>query len=69
MRSITVFYDQSHYIYRWLKPLFVSKKEFAKLGYRIGYSAMTDYLPIFADACVSVWSVGRCGEPVKVLTI
>ncbi len=47
MRSITVFYDQSHYIYRWLKPLFVSKKEFAKLGYRIGYSAMTDYLPIF----------------------
>jgi hypothetical protein len=48
MNSITVIYDQSHYLYRWLKPLFASRKEFKELGYIINYSSIFDYLPIFA---------------------
>ena len=47
MNSITVIYDQSHYLYRWLKPLFASRKEFKELGYKIRYSSIWDYLPIF----------------------
>lgn len=28
MRTITIAYDQSHYIYRWLKPMMAARKEF-----------------------------------------
>lgn len=48
MNTITIIYDQSHYLYRWLKPLFASKKEFKKLGYNIKYSSILDYLPVFS---------------------
>lgn len=47
MRKITIVYDQSHYLYRWLKPMFVAKKEFQSLGYKIEYSCFSDYFPIF----------------------
>ena len=47
MRTITVFYDGSHYIYRWLKPLFVARNEFKKLGFEVKFHDFLQYLPIF----------------------
>lgn len=46
MRKISVFYDGSHYIYRWLKPLFAARKEFKQHGYIIEYPIAIQYLPI-----------------------
>lgn len=47
MRNITIIYDGSHYLYRWLKPLMWAKNEFLELGYSIHYSSYKDFLPIF----------------------
>lgn len=47
MRTITIVYERHHYIYRWLKPLFASRKEFKQLGYKIEYQSLIDYLPVF----------------------
>lgn len=47
MNTITIIYDQSHYLYRWMKPLFAARKEFKSLGYKIKYSSISDYLPVF----------------------
>lgn len=46
MRKITILYDGSHYLYRWLKPLIAARKEFQSLGYDIGYADVRQYLPI-----------------------
>lgn len=46
MRKITIIYDGSHYIYRWLKPLLCIKEELHKLGYKIELTSLWDYLPI-----------------------
>lgn len=46
MRKITVIYDGSHYIYRWLKALFWAKKEFSKKGYDIELTSWLDYFPV-----------------------
>lgn len=46
MRTITVFYDGSHYIYRWLKPLFAARKEFKELGFEVKFHDILQYLPI-----------------------
>lgn len=48
MRTITIVYQRHHYLYRWLKPLFAARKEFKKLGYKIEYQSLVDYLPIFS---------------------
>lgn len=47
MRTITVVYERHHYLYRWLKALFASRNEFKKLGYKVKYQSLIDYLPIF----------------------
>jgi len=47
MRTITVVYERHHYLYRWLKPLFASKKEFRAIGYKIEYQNIIDYFPVF----------------------
>lgn len=48
MRTVTVVYQRHHYIYRWLKPLFAANREFKKLGYKIEYQSLIDYLPVFS---------------------
>lgn len=47
MRTITIVYERHHYLYRWLKPLLASRKEFKELGYKIEYQSIVDYFPIF----------------------
>lgn len=47
MRTITIIYQRHHYLYRWLKPMFASKNEFKKLGYKVEYQSLWDYLPVF----------------------
>lgn len=47
MRTITIVYERHHYLYRWLKPLLASRKEFKDLGYKIEYQSIVDYFPIF----------------------
>lgn len=42
-RTITVFYDGSHYIFRWLKALFASKKEFLQRGIKVEYADFQEY--------------------------
>lgn len=49
MRRITIIYDGSHYIYRWLKPLFWAKNNFLDNGYILEYSNILDYFPLFKD--------------------
>ena len=46
MREITIFYDNSSYAYKWLKPIMCAKKELFKLGYSVKYSSLLDYLPL-----------------------
>ena len=59
MRTITIFYDQSGYIYRWLKPLMASRKEFKQLGYKVEYSSIKDYIPrIKHDSIISAEKEG-----------
>ena len=48
MRTITIAYDQSHYIYRWLKPMMAARKEFKILGYKLEYTSILDYFPVFS---------------------
>lgn len=43
MRTITIVYERHHYLYRWLKPLLASRKEFKELGYKIEYQSIVDY--------------------------
>ena len=47
MRDITIFYDGSHYLYRWLKPLLQARRQFKELGYNIHYHCIKQYFPIF----------------------
>lgn len=47
MRDITIFYDGSHYLYRWLKPMMQSRRQFEELGYKVHYHCIKQYLPIF----------------------
>lgn len=49
MRKITIIYDGSHYLYRWLKSLMWARKEFFQLGYSIHYLNAIDYLPILKN--------------------
>lgn len=46
MRTITIVYQRHPYLHIWLKPLFSARKEFKKLGYRIKYQSLQDYVPI-----------------------
>ena len=47
MRTITIVYERHHYLYRWLKPMFAARNEFKKMGYKVEYQSIIDYLPIF----------------------
>lgn len=47
MRTITIVYERHHYLYRWLKPMLAARNEFKKLGYKVEYQSLIDYLPIF----------------------
>lgn len=49
MREITIIYDGSHYIYRWLKPLMWARDEFSTYGYSLHFLNYSDYLPIFKN--------------------
>lgn len=49
MRTITIFYDGSHYLYRWLKPMLAARKEFARLGYSIKFHDVLQYFPILKN--------------------
>lgn len=42
-RTITVFYDGSHYIFRWLKALFAARKEFKQHGFKVEYADIQEY--------------------------
>ena len=42
-RTITVFYDGSHYIFRWLKALFSAHNEFKQRGFKIEYADFHEY--------------------------
>lgn len=45
MRTITIFYDQWGYTYRWLKPMIECREQFKERGYDIQYSSLWDYFP------------------------
>ena len=47
MRTITIVYERHHYLYRWLKPLLASRKEFKEFGYKLDDQSIVDYFPIF----------------------
>lgn len=47
MRDITIFYDGSHYLYRWFKPMMQARKQFEELGYKVHYHCLKQFLPIF----------------------
>lgn len=32
MNTITIIYDQSHYLYRWMKPLLAARRESSRWG-------------------------------------
>ena len=56
MRKITVFFDGSMYVWRWLQPLLWSKKELLKVGYELEflkspslYVIKKDYLKLKID--------------------
>lgn len=66
MRKITIIYDGTIYTYRWLKAMMWAKCEFRKLGYKIEYANLIDYLPIpeqkaikFEDARLKLSITGR----------
>lgn len=44
MRYIDVYYDNTEYILRWLKPLFWSRKEFIDHGITVNIKGCNTYL-------------------------
>ena len=48
MRKITIVYERHHYLYRWLKPMLAARKEFKRMGYKVEYQNIVDYIPIFS---------------------
>ena len=42
-RTITIFYDGSHYVFRWLKALFAAHKEFKQHGIKVEYADFQEY--------------------------